>query len=611
MAQSRSKVRRKLAAILMADVVGYSRLTGLDETGTLAQFKRHMTDHIRPAIRRCRGRLVKTLGDGLLAEFDSAVNAVECALSMQEGAALQNKALPADRQLRFRIGINLGDVVFEDDDVLGDGVNVAARLQTLAEPGGIVVSQSIAKHVAGKLAVSFADLGEQSLKNIAEPVHAFKVAAPGMHEPAHGNIPAPSGKPIIAILPFLNLSKDPEQSYFSDGITEDMITELSRFRTISVIARNSSFVYRDKSVDVKQIAKDLNAQFVVEGSVRKFEERVRITVQLIHAESRRHVWAEKYDVGLSEIFAVQDDVIRRVVATIVPKIEAEELDIARRRPTSHARAYDCYLRGKAKYHAATDGPGKVEARRHFEEAVEIDPEFARSYCYLAAIDNNLTLFSAAGTSLAALREQAKQYAIKAASLDDSDPLTHLSLAWSHLWRCEFDAARKHLDIATRLNPNDADRAMDRGTTLMYLGEPEAAIDIMLGAMRLNPFYPDFYLVDLAEVYFAAHRYEDMIRTAEQITNASAAFTAWKAAAYAYAGREQDARRHAEQFVQSVRAIWAGDPAAGPVEYVEWLLSFCPFRRPQDTEHLARGLLLAGLEIPKLPGSGFVSRAPSA
>ena len=596
MAQSRSKSRRKLAAILMADLVGYSRLTGADETDTLTQFKRHMSEYIRPAIRRYHGRLFKTMGDGLFVEFDSPVNAVACALAIQEGAAIRNTSLDLERQLRFRIGINLGDVVFENGDVLGDGVNVASRLQTLAETDGVIVSQSIAQHLAGKIAVTLEDLGEQVLKNIAEPVRAFRVSASRQSQQAQPRGLAPSQKPTVAILPLTNLSNDPEQNYFSDGITEDMITELSRFRTISVIARNSSFVYRGKSVDVKQIANELNVQFLVEGSVRRFNERVRITVQLIHAESRRHVWAEKYDVDLSEIFSVQDDVTRRVVAAIVPKIEAEELEIARRRPTSHVRAYDCYLRGKAKFHSAADGATRLEARRFFEEAIALDPEFARAYCYLAAIDNSMTRFLAAGEPQAALREQARRMALKAVSLDDSDPLTQLSLAWSHLWRREYDAAREHLEMATRLNPNDADRAMDRGTTLMYLGEPEAAIDVMLSAMRLNPFHPESYLVDLSEVYFAAHRYDDMIRIAERVTDTSPEFMAWKAAGYAYAGRQREARELANRFATDVKAMWAGHDSAGQREYVDWFMASCPFRRPEDTEHLLEGLRRAGLDV---------------
>jgi TolB-like protein len=596
MAPAARKMRRKLAAILMADIVGYSRLTGLDEPGTLTRFKQHLKTFIRPAIRRGRGRLVKTLGDGLLAEFDSPVNAVECALAIQTGAAEWNRSKVADHQIRYRIGINLGDIVFEDGDILGDGVNVAARLQTLSETNGIVVSQTVAQHITGKLEVAFEDMGEQKLKNIREPVRVYRVhpATNTSDQPLRRHVHTET--PTIGVLPLANMSKDPEQSYFSDGIAEDLITELSRFRTISVVSRTASFRYRDTTVDMQKIADELGAQFLVEGSVRKAEQRLRITLQLIHAQSRKHVWAEKYDVELSDLFTVQDDVTRRVVAAIVPKMEAEELEIARKRPTAHMRAYDCYLRGKAMYQAATSSHGKIDARPLFEEAVGIDPEFARPYCYLAAIDNLRAVTLAPGASTTVLRDQARQYALKAASLDDSDPLTHLSLSWSHLWRHEFDAARKHLDIATRLNPNDSDRAVDRGTTLMYLGEPEAAVEIILNAIRLNPFHPDAYLVDLAEAYFAAHRYEDMLRVAEQVSDSSAIFMAWKAAACAYAGRTENARQLATQFVEGVRAIWAGKRDAGPTEYVEWLLSFSPFRRPEDTEHLVQGLKLAGLEI---------------
>jgi TolB-like protein len=600
MAPAARKMRRKLAAILMADIVGYSRLTGLDEPGTLARFKQHLKAFIRPAIRRGHGRLVKTLGDGLLAEFDSPVNAVECALAMQTGAAEWNRSKVADHQIRYRIGINLGDVVLEDGDVLGDGVNVAARLQTLSETDGIVVSQTVAQHITGKLAVAFEDMGEQKLKNIREPVRVYRVRAAATTEQAlHHH--TPTATPTIGVLPLANMSKDPEQTYFSDGIAEDLITELSRFRTISVVSRTASFRFRDAGADIQKIADELGAQFLVEGSVRRAEQRLRITLQLIHAQSRKHVWAEKYDVGLSDLFAVQDDVTRRVVAAIVPKIEAEELEIARKRPTAHMRAYDCYLRGKALYQAATDSLGKINARPLFEEAIAIDPEFARPYCYLAAIDNLRAVTLAPGASTALLRDQARQYALRAASLDDSDPLTHLSLSWSHLWRREFDAARKHLDIATRLNPNDTDRAVDRGTTLMYLGEPDAAIEIMLNAMQLNPFHPDSYRVDLAEAYFAAHRYDDMLRLAEQVADPSPLFTAWKAAACAYAGRDGDAQRLAKQFVDSVHAIWTGKPDAGPTDYVEWLLSFSPFRRAEDTDHLVQGLRRAGLDIARVNG----------
>jgi TolB-like protein/Tfp pilus assembly protein PilF len=577
----------------MADVVGYSRLTHVDEPGTLSEFKRHLKEYIQPAIRHSNGKLIKTLGDGLLATFDSPVNAVRCALEMQAGAGRCNGAIPASRQLRFRIGINLGDVVFEKNDVFGDAVNVASRLETLARPSTIIASDSVAQYIKGKLRVTLDDLGEQRVKNIPEPVRAWQVnPAEGIGEDRPS--PVRARLPAVAVLPFQNISGDPDQHYFSDGVTEDIITELARFKTLSVIARTSSFVYRDKAVDIKQVAEELNAQFVVEGSVRKLGNRVRVTVQLVEADSGLHVWAEKYDVPLEKLFEIQDDVTRRVVATLLPRIEAEEL--ARRRPTVRMRAYDHYLRGKALFYAARDAAARAEARRYFERAIAIDPDFARAYCYLSAIDNNRLQYEAAGTAIALLRDRAREYALKAVALDPNDPLAHFSVAWTYLWRREFELARKHFDVATSLNPNDADFAMDRGTTLMFLGEPENAIRIMSEGMRLNPYHPDSYRADFAEACFVAHRYDEMITLAEQLEDRSPRFTAWKAAAYAYVDRLRDARRNADAFLSSVRAIWEGAPEADEADFVDWMLSFCPFRRQSDTDHLVEGLRRAGLRV---------------
>ena len=589
-----NKQSRKLAAILMADVVGYSRMANVDEASTVAEFRRQLKEHIRPAIRRWNGRLVKTYGDGLLVEFASPVNAVECAVALQSAAGARNRELKADRQMQFRVGINLADVIVEKDDLLGDGVNVAARLQAIADPGGIIVSAAVAQHVKGKCSVAFEDLGVRAVKNIPDPVHVFRAAVGQVTMKA----PAQNGhKLAIAVLPFANMSGDEDQRYFSDGITEDIITELSRFRMLAVVARNSSFVYRDKAVDVKRVAEELHVEFVVEGSVRKLDKRVRITVQLINAETRRHVWADKYDVELGELFAVQDDVVRRVVATLVPRIEAEELEIARRRPTVDMRAYDRYLHGRALYYAARNATELDGARTEFEQAVKLDPEFARAYCYLAAIDHHAVFHSAGDPMLSVTRERAWHFAARAVAIDDGDPLPHLSMAWCHLWRGEFEAARHHLDIATRLNPNDVDRAMDRGTTLVYLGEPEAALDVMKAAMQLNPFHTENYLADLAEANFTARRYDEMLKIAGQITDPSPKFTALKAAAFAYTGCFEEARAHAERFVVRMREIWIGDKSAGPAEFVSWLLLSCPFRRKEDRDHLTRGLELAGLGAP--------------
>jgi TolB-like protein len=600
--------RRKLAAILFADVTGYSHMMGLDEKGTVENVRRILAFFVRPTVKEGSGRVVKTMGDGVLATFDSAVHAVECAAALQKGFAEHNRALPADGHLRFRIGINIGDIVHDDNDVFGDGVNVAARIQALAEPGGILVTQSVVQQTRGKVPFAFEDLGERTLKNIAEPVRIFRAAierAPAQAAPPASQPFAPT-TPVVAVLPFANMSDDAGQQYFGDGIAEDIITELSRFRTLSVIARTSSFVYRDRAVDVSQIGRELGAQFLVEGSVRKLADRARITVQLVNADSRRHVWADKYDVQLPEIFSVQDDVTRRVVGTLVPRIETEQLEIAHKRPTEHMRAYDCYLKGKAKLYAANDADGRAEARNHFEEAIRLDPAFAAPYNYLCRIDNNTAKFSLAGAPVEELRERAWQFAQKSAVLDDSDPHTHIALAWCHLWRGEFDSARRHLDRATQLNPNDADRAMDRGTTLVYLGEPDAALETMQAGMRLNPFHPDAYRADFAEALFVARRYEEMLKIAEQIPDRTPLFPAWKAAAYAYLGRPQEARRQQERFVANMKAIWSGRSEPAARDYVAWLLSLNPFRRQEDIEHLAGGLKLAGLDttgVRTTPGPG--------
>jgi TolB-like protein len=577
----------------MADIAGYSRLMGEDEVRTLADFKACLKAVIRPAIANHSGRLIKTLGDGVLAEFDSAVNAVTCAESLQAGFAARNKGVPESHRLDFRIGINLGDVMLDDDDVFGDGVNVAARIQALAAPGETWVSHSIVQQVHDKVPVQFEDMGERSAKNLKHPVRVFRSGAAA---PTARMAPPPDAKiPSIAVLPFANLSGDPDQQYFSDGITEDVITELSRFRTISVVARNSTQAYRDKGVDPVQVGNELAVQFVVEGSVRKLEDRARITVQLINADSRRHAWAEKYDVAISDLFAVQDEITRSIAATLVPKLEANELELARRHPTRHMRAYDSYLRGKAQFYAAVDSAGMALARKSFEEAVKLDPQFAAPLNFLVRIDNTIAKYSPGSPAVPALRESARQIALKAASLDDNDAHTHIALAWCHMWRREFEAARKHVEIAARLNPNDADRAMDRGTTLVYLGEPEAAIETMLKGMRLNPYHPDSYLADLAEAYFVARRYRDMVEIAGKIVDPSPQFSAWKAAALAYDGRVDEAREQARQFVRNMRAVWAGDRRATPAQYVAWMLEFYPFRRREDAEHLVEGLRRAGVE----------------
>jgi TolB-like protein len=584
---------RALTTVLIADVVGYSRLTHEDEDAAVDAVQQHIRDHIRPAIRRSRGRLIKTLGDGVLAVFTSPVNAIKCALELQAGVALASAGTAKDKPLRLRVGVNLGDVRFEHGDVLGDAVNIAARLQTLAEPGEIIAADAVAQLLKGKIQAALDDLGDKNVKNIPEPVHVWRVR-PATRIATTRSAPVAS-VPAIAVLPFQNLSEDPQQNYFSDGFAEDVIIALSRFRTLSVIARTSSFMYRDQAVDVAQIGSQLGASFAVQGSVRKIADRIRINVQLVRCKDRGHIWAERYDADLSDLFSVQDELTQRIVATLVPRLEAEELQEARRRPTQEMRAYDCYLRGREKYYAASDLAGWSEARALFEAAIAIDDTFARAYCYLAAIDNNAAVLRPAGLAVDALREKARSLSLKAVSLDPSDPLAQLSVAWAHLWRGEFDAAESHLETATRLNPNDADRAMDRGTTLVCLGQPEKAIEVMTAGMRLNPFHPESYAVDLAEAYFMARRYGDMLAIADTLPHLSLKLMAWKAAALALSNRVTEASRQARTFIEGVRRVWEGDPGADEPAYVQWLLSLSPFKREEDRAHLVEGLVRAGIK----------------
>jgi len=379
-------VQRRLAAILAADVAGYSRLMGDDEEGTLAALTAHLAELIEPCIAEHRGRVVKTTGDGLLAEFASVVDAVRCAVAFQEGMAERNSDTPGDRRLEFRIGVNLGDVIIQDGDVFGDGVNVAARLEGLAEPGGIVVSGTVHEHVRSKLDLGFNDLGPRSVKNIAEPVRAFGVRLEDDLPAAAGfgpSEPLPlSDKPSIAVLPFVNMSGDPEQEYFADGISEDIITALSRIRWFLVIARNSSFSYKNTSPDVRDVARDLDVRYVLEGSVRKAGGRVRVTAELIDASVGSHIWAERYDRDLADIFAVQDEITQTVVGAIEPELSCAEQERARQKPPDNLDAWDFYQRGQWHFNRITP-EDLARAKVMFQRAMDLDPGFGAAYAGLA------------------------------------------------------------------------------------------------------------------------------------------------------------------------------------------------------------------------------------
>jgi TolB-like protein/class 3 adenylate cyclase len=369
---------RRLTAILAADVAGYSRLTGLDEEGTHAQLQDHLRLLVYPKIAEHRGRVVKNTGDGLLAEFSSVVDAVRCAIDVQRGMAERNADVPHEKRIEFRIGINVGDVMVDRGDIFGDGVNVAARLEGLAEPGGICVSGRVQEDAQGKLEIAFENAGEQQLKNIARPVRVYRVRLSGAVPSSHTPLPLPD-KPSIAVLPFQNMSGDPEQEYFADGMVEDITTALSRFGNLFVIARNSTFTYKGRPVDVKQVSRDLGVRYVLEGSVRMSANRLRITGQLIDATTGAHLWADRFDGELESLFDLQDQMTASIVGAIAPKLEQVEIERARRKPTESLDAYDYYLRGTAAIEQASSNADKElsnEALRLFSRAIELDPGFA-------------------------------------------------------------------------------------------------------------------------------------------------------------------------------------------------------------------------------------------
>ncbi len=583
-------MERRLAAILAADVVGYSRLVGADEEGTLRMLSayRQVIDGL---VAEHSGRIFGTAGDSVIAEFASPVEAVRCAAELQQELGNRNADVPEDQRMEFRIGVNLGDVVVDGENLLGDGVNIAARLETLAGPGSICISGTVFDQVDGKLDLTFDDLGVQEVKNIAKPVRVYSVGIerPGSAAEARASKPLPlPDKPSIAVLPFVNMSGDPEQEYFSDGITEDIITELSRFRSLFVIARNSSFAFKDRSVNVGEIGEKLGVAYVVEGSVRKVGNRVRITAQLVEAVASNHIWAEKYDRELGDVFAVQDDVVRAIVGTLAIRLEDEEVDTARRKMPEHMRAYDWWLRGKKCLDLATL-EATEEAHSLFGKAVEIEPDYARGYAGLAEATYSRAFFPPLPKPFEELVDDALVQAERAVLLDDTDSRPHVILGWACMFRREFDRARRHFDLSGSLNPNDADAIMQRACALALLGEANTAVDQAQSAIRLNPHHPGWYLEYVCMVNFVARRYETVLATAAMGPDTYPSSPAYRAAASAYLGRAEDARHHGQALVASLQPLWDWPSDAGLLDHAEYLCQVIPFRKTEDADHLLEGL----------------------
>jgi TolB-like protein len=482
MAQAR--VDRRLAAILAADVSGYSRLMAADEEDTLIQLKAHRCALVDPKITEHRGRIVKTTGDGVLVEFASVVDALRCAVEVQRGMAERNAEVPQNKRIEFRMGIHQGDIIFEGGDIFGDGVNLAARLEGVAEPGGICVSARVQEDARGKLDVAFEDAGDQQLKNIERPVRVYRVQPRSAPTSSRPTLALPD-KPSIAVLPFQNMSGDPEQEYFADGMVDEIITALSRFRSLFVIARNSTFTYKGRSADVKQVGRELGVRYVLEGGVRKAANRVRIIGQLIDTTTGTHIWADRFEGGLEDAFDLQDRVTASVVGAIAPKLEQAEIERAKRKPTESLDAYDYYLRGRA--HAIRwTREGNSEALQMFYKAIDLDPDFASAYGMAAFCYSQRKGFGWVANRRQEIAETA-ELARRAAALGRDDAVALGAGGWAlALVVGDLDDAGAFIDRALELNPNLAVTWQFSGWVRVWLGEPEVAIEHLARGMRLSP-----------------------------------------------------------------------------------------------------------------------------
>ena len=537
------RAERRLAAIFAADVAGYSRLIEADEEGTLARIKALRAELIDPKIADHKGRLVKTTGDGLLVEFASVVDAVRCAAELQAALAESNAAHPPDRRIEFRIGIHQGDIVVENDDIFGDGVNIAARLEGLAESGGICVSARVREDAAGKLDLAFEDIGEQELKNITRPVRVFRIAA--AQKPASKSSLALPDKPSLALLPFQNLSGDPEQEYFVDGVVEEIITAISRLPWLFVIARNSSFAYKGKSPDLRQVGRELGVRYVLEGSLRKAGNRVRITGQLIDTTTGAHIWADRFDGALDDIFELQDQVASSVVGAIEPKLRQSEIERARRKPTESLDAWDLYLRALALRYQYTEESMR-EAISLLERALAIDPSYAPAAALIGCCRLNQKAHSLGQVSDAEIGEAVRlaRRAIEAGK-DDRDALWMAAHALS-FFTGEHVTAANVVDRALTLNPNSAHAWLVRGMISNMQERPDQAIAAVEYGMRLSPLDPlrRGFTIIMAVAHFAAGRYEEAIEWADRTLAAQPDYRQAmriRAASCTYLGRIEEAR----------------------------------------------------------------------
>ncbi len=580
-------IRRRLAAILAADVVGYSRLMERDETATHTELTARWREVLEPLVERHQGRVFKRTGDGVFVEFASAVNAVECAAALQQGMATANDGTPPQRAIVLRVGVNLGDVMVDGSDLFGDGVNVASRIETLAHPGGVAISDSVHQHVHGRIGIDFVDSGHHEVKNIERPVHIWNwqpdghagSQAPVAPEPA----PALPDRPSIAVLPFDNMSGDPDQGYFADGITEDIITDLSKVSGLFVIARNSTFAYKGKSPDVRQVSRDLGVRYVLEGSVRKVANRVRINAQMIDGTNGGHLWAERYDRDIEDIFAVQDEVTRTIVGALRVKLTAGE-QVRRESPGKiDPEVYDLLVRSRGTV-MQLNPTSAAEARRMLEHVIEIDPKQALAYARLSMI-SFADYANQWNDATAANLDRALELAQKAIAVDESEPQGHIALALALSWLRRLDEAEPAAERAIALAPNLADAYTGLGNIRDFQGRFDDAVALYTRAHRLDPQF-DMALNFLGRALLSLGRYDEAeiaLRRRLMLAPRSDMTRFYLACLYGLTGRHDHALCYWRELLE-----------VNPGFSVEHLKRALPYRDPGTLGRLVDGLRQAGI-----------------
>lgn len=567
-------VERRLASILAADAVGYSRLMGVNETTTHTRLRQLQAGTVDPLAAQHHGRVVKLTGDGALMEFRSVVDAVHCAIAVQNAVAEREAESPQDQRIQFRIGINLGDVIVDGEDVYGDAVNIASRLEGLAEPSGIVVSDNAMQFLDEALRARFVDGGRHDLKNIERPIRIWRWLAQFDVRAQRKRLERPS----VAVLPFDSLGPEPDQGYFADGITEDIITELARFRSLLVIDRKSSFAYRHRYVPASAAGRELGVHFVLSGSVRHIGNRLRINALLVSAATDEQVWGQRYDRLLTGIFEVQDGLVQSIIGAMTGRLEDAVARLARRKPPESMGAYDLVLRGNELLHRHNRGDD-LNARELFQRAVEIDPDYVLAHVRLAQTYLNEFFWDDSGALLGRAFEIARQ----AIEIDDSESWSHMVLAIAYLHQRDFERTLHHLRRSLELNPNDAATAAKAGLLFADLGQPEDAIEWIERARRLDPYRKDSYADYLGLALFCAQRYQEAIKAFEVTSDPKFYDHVWLAASYAHMGDLDEAREHGRRVLEL-----APNFTIGRFQRLE------PYKSKADLERWVTGLRKAGL-----------------